>query len=125
MSGISSVGGACSAYSSQSISGTSGSKRSNPLKDQLDQLVSSSGLDDSQKSSLRNDLQSAIQSVFQSGQFPPDPAAIQDAVSSVFDNYGLDGKSLASELKPPERGGGGGGGISAEAGVAAVFDQPG
>jgi hypothetical protein len=71
------------------------------MSSKLDELLSSSGLDESQQESLKSDLQAAMTSTFELGTFPPDPSAMKSAMSSVFEKYGLDGDAMAQELAPP------------------------
>jgi len=99
-----------------SVSGTAKPEGLPPgLEKRIDSVLSTQDLSDDQRTSLKSDLESTIQSAFGSGSFPPDPSQVDSAVKEVFNKYGLDGDKLAAELRPqpgpggPPPGGRGGG----------------
>jgi len=102
--GMSSAHQCASPYQTQATSGVRQGNRNNPLERQLDELLSQTSLDDSQKASLKSDLKSAMDTAIQSGSFPPDPASIQEATATIFEKYGLDADKLAAQLAPPPGG---------------------
>lgn len=90
----------------QSISHGNVNQSSQSRQDPLNSVLESSGLSDEDQTSLKSDLKSALDQVFSSGSFPPDPQQVQSAVKDVFSKYGLDADQLASKLTPSGDSGG-------------------
>jgi len=93
---------------SQQLAPGQGAGQGNPMRGRIESLAREAGLDSETTTSLLQELDSAISTAFanakESGESRDPHEAVQTAVRSVLEKYGIDADQLAPPSGPPEFG---------------------
>jgi hypothetical protein len=76
------------------------------FENELTSYLQGQGLSDDQHSSIKVELQQAIQSTLNSGS-RPDSGKLRSTIQGVLDNHGLDGRAFTDKFPTPPAGAGG------------------
>jgi len=113
MSGMGSVGACDGGRSAANANTAAIRERMNPsrmaekMQAKLDESLSSAGVSQETRDAIQADLKAAFEDQMSSGS-KPDPAAMKETISRVFEEYGLDAQDFMPQGGPRGIGGKGG-----------------